>query len=56
MAQSPFDALEPKPAPVTPQSTPGRTAFPAGPKTGPISDHRDGGGPERGDEGDLPPY
>jgi replicative DNA helicase len=43
---SPFDHHEPKPAPRA-------GGFPAGPRTGPVDEFRDGGGPER-DEGDIP--
>jgi hypothetical protein len=48
---SPFDGPDLKPAP--------RGGFPAGQRTGPVTDFRDGGGPERGEqmeEGELPPF
>jgi replicative DNA helicase len=53
---NPFDrSVEPKPAP---RASGGPTGFPSSPKSGPISNHRDGGGPDRGggmDE-ELPPF
>jgi replicative DNA helicase len=51
-APAPY-AAEPKPAFDAAQ----RSAFAPGARTGPISNHRDGGGPERElDEGELPPF
>lgn len=49
---SPFDT-EPKPMPA-PAANPRPGAFPAGGRNGPVDNHRDGGGPDRGDfdEGD----
>jgi replicative DNA helicase len=53
---SPFDTVEPK-SPPPPAPTPSRSAFPARPPTGPINNHRDGGGPDKDfDEGELPPF
>ena len=51
---SPFDTeVKPMNGPATP--APPRGGFPAGPRTGPIESHRDGGGPDREEyEGDIP--
>ena len=47
----PFDTIEPKPAPAQP-----RQVFISGPRTGPVDSFRDGGGPDRDDEGNTPPF
>ncbi len=52
---NPFDATEPK---SLPSAAPRAGGFPAGARTGPVEDFRDGGGPDRDEEGggDLPPF
>jgi replicative DNA helicase len=55
MGPSPFD-VDVKPAGPVPRAE-ARSAFPAGPRTGPVEGHRDGGGPDREDGGEeSPPF
>jgi replicative DNA helicase len=57
LGPSPFDADIKPPAHNPAAARPASGAFPAGNKTGPINNHRDGGGPDRDtDEGELPPF
>lgn len=55
---NPFAAPPFDPGPTSPPGSQGRSAFGSGPRTGPISDHRDGGGPDRDidDDDPLPPH